>query len=208
MQQEQSIPIYTTRRAAVAGAKRALEKLGVQSPMSEVHFVINSAFTDEATPGPFTWVRMDLQTGLPVGEAPPPPVEKPQEPVVEVPAAKAPAQEQAPQRVSTPALTERAPRWAAPKDEPAGAKAYKPKPGTSQAVIYALLTNPAGTDIEWFCQEMNRTIKAGTAPWTPSNTWSGVRYLFCALRGYGLRFDGRRLFLVVPSVEVDGKPGS
>jgi hypothetical protein len=52
---------------------------------------------------------------------------------------------------------------------------------------------------------MNEGLKPGVSPWTPSNTWSCLRYLFCAGKGYGLRFDGHKLWLLVPRVEVPAK---
>lgn len=199
---EEKVPTYTTRRAAVAGAKRALEKLGIASPMSEVHFVVVPQLGENARDDVWIWKQMDLKTGLPVGEVPPEPLQKPQEPAASAPSTTGPAADKAPQRASTPPLAGKKPRWAASKSEPPGAKAYRPKPGTSQAQIYDLLTNPAGTDIEWFCSEMNKALKQGTSPWTPSNAWSGLRYLFCHLKGYGLKFDGRLLWLIVPKEEV------
>ena len=186
---------YTTRRAAVAGARRVLERRGVQAPLSGVHFIVEDIGNQH------TYKIMDLQSGRQEGE--PEPQAAPEKVAVDTPAQAVSEALKEPPRTVSPPLSTRTPRWATPKEEKPAPKAYRPKSGTSQALIYDLLTVPEGMDIEAFCAEMNKTLKVGIAPWTPSNTWSCLRYLFCAGKGYGLRFDGHRLWLLVPKNEIN-----
>jgi hypothetical protein len=106
-------------------------------------------------------------------------------------------------KAPTPPLTTKRPRWAAPKEEKPCKRAIRPKPGTVQDKMYALLTAPGGIAVEAFCEEMQRLGNKNKSWKEPAGVWSGLRYLFCALRGYGLRFDGARLYLLVPPVEQD-----
>lgn len=98
-------------------------------------------------------------------------------------------------------------RWQRAKEEAPSRVAYRPRKGTQQERIYDLLTRETGTEIVDFCSIMNAALDKGKQPWTPSNTWSGLRYLFVANRGYGLSFDGSRLRLLVPKDERDAAPG-
>lgn len=93
------------------------------------------------------------------------------------------------------------PRWARPKDERPAKIAYKPRPGSSQAQMYDLLTQPGGIDINKFCAAM---VKAGIKDktlHTPPSVWSCLRYLFVTSKGYGLSFDGTHIQLLVPKDE-------
>lgn len=110
--------------------------------------------------------------------------------------------------VASAAVKSAAPRWARPKAEEPGAVAYRPKAGTVQAAMYDLLTREDGVDIEDFCAVMVRSGNKDKSWQHPSGVWSGLRYVFCALRGYGLRFDGARLTLQVPKDERLAKPGA
>jgi hypothetical protein len=199
--------LYTTRRAAVAGARRELAKLGRPGAIiSGVHFIVS-----EEVAGTFTFEIIDLKTGLPEGVAETVEAIKVLDEAAKgIIEALTDTEQQRREALAapTPPLTPKPPRWARPKHEPAGVKAYRPKPGTQQAMIYDLLVRPQGTDIEYLCGEINKTMGENTrVPWTPSNAWSGLRYLFCSLKGYGLRFDGRLLWLEVPQHEVAAAKG-
>lgn len=112
------------------------------------------------------------------------------------------------QQVKAEAATRRAapveagsPRWARAKYEAPAKVAYRPRAGSSQAVMYSLLTRPNGIDIHDFCEEMkqfrDKTLHQ------PATVWSCLRYLFVTSKGYGLNFDGQRISLIVPADERD-----
>jgi hypothetical protein len=205
-------PTYTTRKAAIVGARREIARRGAPvNPLGGVHFTVDQCYSDD---GPaWYWQIIDLKTGLPEGVA------ETAEAIKAIDEAAKDFIEAAtehqprlptidPASTPTPPHTPRPPPGARPKPQPAGVKAYRPKPGTQQAMIYDLLVRPGGTDIEYLCGEINKTMGENTrVPWTPSNAWSGLRYLFCSLKGYGLRFDGRLLWLEVPKHEVSAAKG-
>lgn len=93
------------------------------------------------------------------------------------------------------------PRWARPKQEAASKVAYRPRAGSSQSVMYGLLTLPGGINIHMFCEEMKQ-FKDKTLH-QPATVWSCLRYLFVTSKGYGLTFDGSNIALVVPADERD-----
>jgi hypothetical protein len=115
----------------------------------------------------------------------------------------APASTPAPTPAPTAAPAAGTARWAKPKKEPASKIAYRPRPGSSQAMMYGLLARPEGIDIQDFCDIMKgEGIKDKTLH-TPPSVWSCLRYLFVTSKGYGLSFDGSRIRLLVPADERD-----
>lgn len=115
----------------------------------------------------------------------------------------APAPTPKPTPAPTAPVAAGAPRWARPKKEPAAKIAYKPRPGSSQAIMYDALTQPGGIDIEQFCEAMKAAGIKDKTLHSPPSVWSCLRYLFVTSKGYGLTFDGRNIGLVVPKDERD-----
>lgn len=97
------------------------------------------------------------------------------------------------------------PRWRKPKKVAPSKIAYRPKPNSLQQQMYNMLTAPGGVTVEAFCAAMEA---AGAKPTMtrPEQTWSNLGYLFVSLRGYGLEFDGQRIWLLVPADERDAIP--
>ncbi len=93
-------------------------------------------------------------------------------------------------------------RWRTPKSRPASRRCYAPRPGSKQAVAYGLLTRKGGIGVEEFCREMNKAIPDNKVPWEPANTWGSLNYLFVTQKGYGLKFDGERIELLIGTEEV------
>lgn len=97
-------------------------------------------------------------------------------------------------------------RWAKPKREEPARVAYRARSGSLQQVMYLLLTREGGVTMSEFCEAMRATGTKDKTLYTPSSVWSALRYLFCALRGYGLSFDGTHLRLLVPADERESLP--
>ena len=88
--------------------------------------------------------------------------------------------------------------------------AYRPRVGSLQERMYNLLTRPnpdgsTGPTVEEFCEDQ-RAAGAATTMLKHEQTWSNLGYLFVSLRGYGLEFDGSRIWLLVPKDERDAQP--
>ncbi len=203
---------YSSRKTAVAGAKRALTKLGVISPMSDVHFVIETTEFDKDGNRGFYWTRMDPRTGLPWGQAE-------VATALEQEVAKGhlvyneegrkrlqDAAKTAIQNVKDTPVSVASPsqRWRKPKEVAPAKKAYRPRPGSLQEQIYQLLIEPEGATPERICAG---AIQAGASAksWQAHLAWNEIKYLLVTVRGYGLKFDGTNLFLLLPKVEHDAK---
>lgn len=112
-------------------------------------------------------------------------------------------------KTPTPAVTGAGPRWRKPKRSNPSKTAYRPRAGSLQELMYKLLTQEGeqgfGVTVEEFCATMEN---AGAKPTMTKHeqTWSNLGYLFVSLRGYGLEFDGSRIWLIVPKDERDAQP--
>lgn len=107
----------------------------------------------------------------------------------------------------TPPVADKAARWRKPKTTQPSKVAYRPRAGSLQDRMYKLLTQigpqgERGVTVEEFCADMEA---AGAAPTMLKHeqTWSNLGYLFVSQKGYGLEFDGMRIWLLVPKDERD-----
>jgi hypothetical protein len=103
----------------------------------------------------------------------------------------------------TPPVASKADRWRRPKSIPPAKVAHRPRPLTLQSKMYDLLRVPGGVLVEDFVAAMEAT---GAKGWWPANVWGSVAFLFSSSRGYGVRFDGSRIELVVPADERVSPP--
>jgi hypothetical protein len=83
---------------------------------------------------------------------------------------------------------------------------YRPKAGSVQAQMYTLLTATPPVTIEAFCAAMPATGTKDKVFLTPPRAWSRLNYLFVTQKGYGLDFDGTHIRLLVPTDERDALP--
>lgn len=109
----------------------------------------------------------------------------------------------------TPPVSEKTPRWRKPKKVAPAKVAYRPRAGSLQHRMYQMLTRESehgfGCTVEEFCEDQRQ---AGAAPTMLKleQTWSNLGYLFVSQKGYGLEFDGERIWLLVPADERDAVP--
>lgn len=93
------------------------------------------------------------------------------------------------------------PRWKRPKEYKPAKVCYKPRPKSLQEEFYEKLTQEGGIEIREYCDFVNGKCPKLRAPKTPSNVWSGLVYMFVSQKGYGLKFDGERLYLIPAEIE-------
>jgi hypothetical protein len=201
--------LYSTRANSARAARKALEATHPKGAISGVHFKV----TDNKDG--YGWETIDDGGAAPVKEAKP-------RAVLEVP----PTKDQTPTPPTAASKPDPAtlyaalggtvkapatPRWRKPKKTPASKVAYRPRAGSLQERMYTLLTQcgpdgERGITVEEFCDFM---AKAGAKPTMTKHeqTWSNLGYLFVSLRGYGLEFDGSRIWLLVPKEERDAVAG-
>lgn len=199
---------YTSRKAAVVGAKRALEKAGIKAPLSDVHFTITQAGDN------FTWQPVDMTPADPT-------TEKAQEPngeasvgVIQTTAPatttrgvrqKAAAKDAItegdkgqptpdtgptlPIASDNPAKDKEMPalrRAAKPISLEAKAKVYPRREGSKQAVLVDLLSREQGAT---FGELYDGLAAAGGKPWGGSTIRSGLAWDMNHIAGYGIRCD-------------------
>jgi hypothetical protein len=91
--------------------------------------------------------------------------------------------------------------WRKVKEEAPSKVAYRPKEGSVQDGLYKLLTKLEPMTMEAYCEGAKKLKTRDATLFTPAQVWGALRYLFVTKRGYGLKFDGTRIWLVVPADE-------
>jgi len=209
---------YTTKRAAIAGARRALAKAGVENALSQVHFNVHLREDSDE----WYWAAVDLtpaerkaQVTKPSGKSFPDADPGSTRELADQKAARqsrAAKQAIAETTARTPPTPPPTPpvapaeRGRNPKRAQPAKIADRPRSGSQQRAAYELLTSPdypEGIEAQTFCDLMNPWVKPGATPWTPANTWGFLNYLLVSQKGYGLSFDGTRFRLLVPKDERD-----
>ena len=121
-----------------------------------------------------------------------------------VPAAKITANANAAAKKVREAKASTGPRkelWRRVKEEKVSKVAYRPKEGSVQDGLYKLLTKLEPMTMEAYCEGAKQLKTRDATLFTPAQVWGALRYLFVTKRGYGLKFDGTRIWLVVPADE-------